>query len=335
MSSTSASMPLSPQVTTRRQIALPAARGGLDSYRRLLQIALGVIWLLDAALQYQPYMFTKAFPQQVLAPTGPGNPGWVAHPVHWAAHLTAEHVVFFDAVFATVQLLIALGMLSRRTVRYALVGSVLWALGIWWMGEGLGGVLAGPQSPVMGAPGAAIIYALISVLVWPRADASQTLTTTGSVATRSPLSPVLARLAWLVLWGSFAFESLQAANRSPSALHDMIAGMEDGEAGWLQAVDRGFARLLAHHGTQVSIGLAVVFALVAVSVFASARITRAGLVTAVALAALIWLVGENLGEISTGQATDPNSGPLLVLLAAAFWPLTRTAGATSAVAAET
>ena len=39
------------------------------------------------------------------------------------------------------------------------------------------------------------------------------------------------------------------------------------------------------------------------------------------LAAAIWVIGENFGGILTGQATDPNTGPLLVLVALAFWPL--------------
>lgn len=279
-----------------------------------------MVWLLDAALQYQPFMFTKAFPQQVIAPTGAGNPGWVAHPVHWAALLLDHHVVVLDALFATVQLLIALGLFVDRTVRIALAGSVVWAVGIWWMGEGLGGVLAGPQSPVMGAPGAAIIYALIAVLVWPRRTEPGARRSV-SVATASPLGPVLSRLCWLALWGSFAYESLQTANRSPAALHDMVVGMEDGAPAWVRGVDRLFARGLAHHGTEASVALAVLFALIALAVFGSRTITRIGLALAVALAAVIWVVGEALGEIATGQATDPNTGIPLILLAAVFWPV--------------
>jgi hypothetical protein len=41
-----------------------------------------------------------------------------------------------------------------------------------------------------------------------------------------------------------------------------------------------------------------------------------------------WLLGEGLGGISTGSATDPSSGPLLVLLvllAVSLYPLAPTA----------
>jgi hypothetical protein len=296
------------------------SRDYLDPYRRGLQLTLGLIWLLDAALQYQPYMFTRAFAQQELAAAGPGNPDWVAHPVQWAAHLISAHAVGFDALFATIQLLIALGLFTRATVRIALVGSAMWALGIWWMGEGLGGMLAGPQSAVMGAPGAALLYVLISVLLWPR-EASPDPYASRSVASTGLLGKSVPRLAWLALWVGFGFEALQGANRSPSALHDTIAGMAAGEPAWLRAIDQRAAGALAHHGTEVSIALASLFALVALAVFGSTRIARAGLLAAAGLAAVIWVVGQNLGGIATGQATDPNTGPLLILLAGSLWPI--------------
>lgn len=47
---------------------------------------------------------------------------------------------------------------------------------------------------------------------------------------------------------------------------------------------------------------------------------------ATGLALLIWVVGQDFGGILTGQATDLNTGPLLILLAAAYLPLRRSAG---------
>ena len=38
-----------------------------------------------------------------------------------------------------------------------------------------------------------------------------------------------------------------------------------------------------------------------------------------ALAAALWLA-QGMGELFTGMATDPESGPLLALLALSFWP---------------
>jgi drug/metabolite transporter (DMT)-like permease len=53
------------------------------------------------------------------------------------------------------------------------------------------------------------------------------------------------------------------------------------------------------------------------------RFTRLGVLIAVVLGAAFWLA-EDFGGILTGQGTDPNSGLLLIVIAAAFWPLAMT-----------
>jgi hypothetical protein len=58
-----------------------------------------------------------------------------------------------------------------------------------------------------------------------------------------------------------------------------------------------------------------------VAVFAQSRVLRAALALAGLVAVVIWVVGEGFGGVFSGPATDPNSGPLLVLLAAAYWPV--------------
>ena len=50
------------------------------------------------------------------------------------------------------------------------------------------------------------------------------------------------------------------------------------------------------------------------------RFTRMGVLVAAVLGAVFWLA-EDLGGILTGQGTDPNSGLLLIVISAAFWPL--------------
>ena len=48
---------------------------------------------------------------------------------------------------------------------------------------------------------------------------------------------------------------------------------------------------------------------------------RLAVLLSIIAALFIWAVGENFGGILTGQATDPSTGPLLALVALAFWPL--------------
>lgn len=311
--------------------AAPALTPGRDATatwvapdtRRRLQLGLAAIWLLDGVLQYQPVMFGKSF-GQMLAASAAGNPAVVADPITWAARIIEQHPVSTNAAFATIQLLLGLGIAIRPTVRTALAASVAWSLAVWWFGEGLGGVLAGPgaASPLNGAPGGVILYALLAVLLWPpKAGTSRAapFVAAGAIGTRT------ARVLWLVLWGSLAWFAVVPANRTAQGMHDAIAGMAAGEPGWLASLDRGAASLLAHQGLLASVVLAVVLAVVALGVWLPAPAARVTVLLALVTALVIWVVGQDLGEILAGGSTDPNSGLLLALIALAYWPA-RTAG---------
>jgi len=281
------------------------------STRRKLQLALAALWLLDGILQYQPFMFGAGFPH-MLSGTAQGNPAPVAAPITWSATLIGHHIVLSNTAFASVQVALGLGIAVRPIARAALAASVAWSVGVWWLGEGLGGLLTGTgASPVTGAPGAVILYALLAVVLWPA-------------------PPQVSRALWLVLWGSEAACALLPAARAPHGLSAVFGAaaaqpMPPG-AGWL---DRHFASALAGNGLAASIVLAVLCAAIAVSVYLPWRFAvvgagaAAGVAAAIALAALIWLA-EAFGGIFTGTGTDPNSGPVLALLALAYWPGRRT-----------
>jgi hypothetical protein len=287
--------------------------------RRVLQLALAGIWLLDAALQYQPVMFTKAF-GQTLAATAMGNTAVVADPIVWNGRLVEQHPVVLNAAFATIQLLLAAGIAWPRTVRIAFGASVAWALAVWWLGEGLGGMLAGTASPLTGAPGAVILYALLAVLLWPAERSDAPFTAARAVGART------ARTLWLGLWAILASVALWPQNRAPQAMAIQTLAAGNGEPAWLAAIGRHVAVLIAQRGLATSVMLAAVLMLIGVAVWLPRPATRAALVLAIALAAVIWVIGEAFGGIFTGQGTDPNTGPLLGLLALAFWPSGQTIG---------
>jgi len=283
--------------------------------RRALQLALAAIWLLDGVLQYQGAMYVKGF-SDMLGGTAAGNPGWIATPITWNANLVQHNLGLLNTVFATIQLLLGIGIAFRPTVKAALAASVAWSLGVWWFGEGLGGVLNGGASPLNGAPGAVIIYALIAVLLWPSDRAPSSPFVAGRAA-----GPQVARALWAVLWLSLAYFALTPANRAPQGVNGMIAGMESGQPSWLQALMRGAASLTAGQGLAASIVLAVALAVIAVGVYLPAPLAQSILVLAIVVAAVIWVFGQAFGGILAGGATDPNSGPLLALLALCYWPL--------------
>src|SRR3984957_8334855 len=290
------------------------ASPGTDA-RRVLQLVLAAVWLLDGLLQYQSSMYSPMF-GEMIGDTAAGNPGVIASPIGWNAALVAHHLVLLNTVFATIQLLLGLGIAYRRTVRVALAASVGWSLAVWWLGEGLGGVLNGGASPVTGAPGAVILYALLAVLLWP---AGRPGVTAPFVAARAVGAPA-ARLLWLVLWGSMAYFALTPANRAPQALYNMIVGMAGGEPGWVAGLENHAAAVLDHQGLTASAVLAVALIVIAVGVFLPPPLAKSVLILALVVAAFIWVFGQAFGQILTGGATDPNSAPLLALLALAYWP---------------
>jgi hypothetical protein len=282
--------------------------------RRLLQLALAGFWLLDAVLQFQAAMFTTGF-ARMLAATAPGNPAVIAGPITWAARIISEHVTAANATFAFIQLLLGLAIAWRPTVRVGLAATVAWAVAVWWLGEGLGGVLTGGGSPVNGAPGSVIIYGLLAVLLWPRREAR----TAPFVAGRS-IGPNAARALWLALWGSLSYLALTPATAAPAALSSMVSGMAVGQPGWLAALDNHLAAFLASRGPGTATGLAVILAIVAVGAYLPRPAARAVIVLAIVTAAALW-IAQGLGGVLTGGGTDPNSGPLLALMALSFWPL--------------
>jgi hypothetical protein len=282
--------------------------------RRGLQVSLAVVWLLDAALQYQPFMFGPFFVTQVIQPTTAGSPAVVSGSVIWASQVMLRHVAVYNAIFATIQLLIAIGILVPRTCKPALAASIVWALSVWWFGESLGGIFAG-ASPLAGLPGGVVLYALIAVLLWPAATIRRR--EAASPATAGPLGARGAYLLWLIVWGSFCYSLLLPANRSAGAI-SQIFSVTDGQPGLIAAIMNALSGLAGQRGLEISVLLAVFCAVAGIGVL-TPRFVRPAVLMAAALGLLFW-VAEGLGGIFTGQGTDPNTGLLLILLAACFWP---------------
>jgi hypothetical protein len=233
-----------------------------------------LLWLVDAALQAQPFMFTRGFATQVIASNGQGQPGFVAGPGHWASNVIAAHPLAWNIPSVAIQLLIGIGLLMRRSVRPALAVSIAWALGVWYFGEGLSGLASGNASLLTGAPGSALLYAVLAAAAWPRSSPS------GESTAR------WLRFAWAALWvGGAVLEALP----SQSSGHGPLAVTFLAEA-------------------QALIGIGVL-----------ARPTRTAAVTAgLALALAFWVLGQHAGGIDTGRATDPNTGPVIALMAVAL-----------------
>ena len=287
---------------------------------RTIQVGLGLIWLLDGLLQLQPRMFGPDFANQVILPTAQGQPGLITSVITHAAHLIALRPALTNTVFAGVQILIGLGLLIRETVRPALALSFVWALGVWALGEGFGMLFTGMASPLTGAPGGALLYAAIGLLVWPRmARTPADPVMVGPATAEGPLGARGGRAMWAIVWSGMGILWLLPANRADGSVSGAISGAVTGEPSWLAQLQLSVAHAFGNGGLGLAVAGAALSFVIGLGPLIS-RHTTLFLTLGAALALVFWVFGEAFGEPFSGIATDPNTGPLLFLLALTLYP---------------
>jgi len=274
--------------------------------RRTIQTVLGLIWLLDGALQFQSFMYTKGF-TQMLAGMESGQPHWLSSSLAWGVRLANGDLGVWDTLFGLTQVAIGLGILFRPTVKLALGASFAWVLVVWWFGEAFGMLFANAANPLTGAPGAVLLYALIGLIVWPNDRAGGLLGVRG------------ARIAWAALWIVMGYLWLLAPNSSANATHDAISAAPSG-MGWLTSVQRHAAHITQGNGLLIALVLAAASVAIGIAVAADWQ-PRTFLWLAIYLSVVYWVVGQGFGGLATGSATDPNAGLLFIVLAGALYAL--------------
>jgi hypothetical protein len=288
--------------------------------QQTFRLLLATVWLMDAALQLQPFFFTAGNSgfSGMLNGVAPGNPTWIAHTITWNASSVVQHQpILTNTIFAGIQFLIAFGIAWRRTVRPALVLSIVWSLGVWWFGEGFGGLFHGAATPLGGGPGAVLFYALLAVLLWPSKGPNAPFVAARTIGVRA------AKAVWLGVWLLLALLSVVGNGRSPQFLQGLVASLDNSRLGWLTRLDRWTEAVLLHHGSTVAVLLALFCVIVAASVYLPPKARQVILAVAVVTFAVVWVGVEDVGGILAGGATDPNSGPVVILLLLSYWPLSR------------
>jgi hypothetical protein len=191
------------------------------------------------------------------------------------------------------------------------VASLAWSVALWWLSEGVGGLATGHASLVTGAPGAVLIYAVLALAAWPTTDHRNPPDPAGTnVAGWLPV-------AWAIVWLGGALLQLLPDQRGAAALLDQI-GNADGVPGWLADLHHGAGAALSHGGNAPSIALVAVMVLVGLAGLAGRPWRTAAAAAGAVLATGFWVLGQNIGQLYSGQATDPNTGPLIVLMALAL-----------------
>ncbi len=279
----------------------------LSDSRRAIQTVLGLVWLLDGALQFQSFMYSHGF-IDMLTQMMPGQPSWLGSSMRWASNIAAGNLDLYNTLFALTQVLIGLGLLYRRTVKPALAVSFVWALIVWWFGEAFGMLFMNMANPLTGAPGAVLLYGIVGLVVWPSDRPGGLLGVRG------------ARTAWAVLWVLMGGLWLLGVNSTANATTTLINAAPSGMS-WLTTVQDWAAN--AAHGNGLVIAVVLAFASFAIGIAVARNWhARAFLIAAIVLNLAYWVLGQGFGGIFNGGATDPNAGPLFVLLA---WALYATA----------
>src|SRR5262249_5791453 len=145
--------------------------------------------------------------------------------------------------------------------------------------------------PVDGAPGAALLYAVAAILLWPprrdsamspRAEARLDSVTgarvvgdgsSGAAGRRGRPVPFVAGQAigvrgaavgGLVLWAGLAALAMHPAVRAPHAFGGLLADLSGDAPGWIARVDQEASAALGGHGLAASVLLAVLMAAIGV-----------------------------------------------------------------------
>ncbi len=282
--------------------------------RQRLQYLLGGLWVLDALLQLQPQMFTSNMVNSIMEPTLNAQPLMIADSLKWIMQVVASYLVAINWFIVFIQLAIGICLLTRRFVRESIIISLFWALIVWYGGNGLGMLFTGQASALTGAPASVMFYALLGLVIYPRDEDERQ----GFVA-RSTLRWILA-----AFWAFAAVLQLQpywwqvgqisqtiSSLYSPGTLSGLLV---DPSLHW-------FANITQNAEGVLNAILVVLFLALAIGIaFVRPRYLPALLSISIFVSILLWWITQAFGMLFTGMATDPNSAPLLIIVALACWP---------------
>jgi cytochrome oxidase Cu insertion factor (SCO1/SenC/PrrC family) len=293
----------------------PSAATAEPSWRQVLRIGFGLLWVFDGILQAQPKM-AIGLPSQVIQPTAASSPHWVQHLVNWAGTNWSYHPMQAGAAAVWIQIGIGIWLVAAplgRWSRLAGLVSVGWGLVVWVFGESFGGVFAPGLTWLFGAPGAVLIYAVAGALialperVWRDPRLGQAILT--------GLGLFLVVMAVLQAWPGRGFwQGISHGQRGTLAgmTHDMAQTPQPGfTSAWVSA----FTRFDEAHGFAVNLFAVVALALIGAAFLTGRRrLARPALIAFTVLCLADWVLIEDFG-IFGGLGTDPNSMIPFVLLA--------------------
>jgi len=313
---------MEPRTDARQPVRSVASR--LHINQRTLQVVLGAIWILDGLLKFQPNLLKPSFVDNVIRPMADGQPALVGSTISHMANFLSHEATMWVALFGLIEIAIGAGMMFRRSLKPALVASFVWGIGIYIFGEGLGMVLTGDTSPLVGAPGAVCFYVLLGLMLWPKSEAEtssrQVDGIESSAAAHGLFGGTGSLLAWAAFWVLEAVIWLFPYNRSGNAIANQMTDTANGEPGWYAHFLTSFGHAFVGAGVWVAVILAALSLVIALGPLLSNR-PQVFIGLGIGLALVYWVTGQGLGELLTGSGTDPSNGPIIALIGLSVLPL--------------
>ena len=286
--------------------------------RRILRISLGSLWIVDGLLQAQPAM-PSSFIQQTIAPGLDAAPDWLFAAVDPFSRLWLQHPVAAESVTVWIQVGLGAAVLvggSGRWARAVLVASAAWAAFVWVVGELVGGLTDPTASWLTGAPGAALLYVVASLILllpppaWVSGQAGRwARRAVGATFVLGAVFQILPRSGYWSTTGLFNVFSEVARSGVP---------------GPAAAPIQTLATVLPEHAVTVNALLVVILGVVGAGLILD-LFPRAMSVVGMVVCFQGWWLGQGFGVFG-GVGTDPNTGlvALLLLLSGLRWSTSET-----------
>jgi len=292
--------------------------------RRLLRIGFGILWIFDGLLQAQSAM-AIGLPSQVIEPVAATSPTWAQHVANWAATSWSYHPIQAGASAVWIQIGVGIWMLvAPRGLSSRLAGLVGlgWGIVVWVFGEVFGGILAGGQSWMFGAPGAAAFYSVAGALIALPERTWRTARMGRAVLAASGL--FFMAMSVLQAWPGRGFWQ-GASPGHPGSLASMVGEMAQmPQPGTTSRLVSAFGAFDLAHGFAVNLFIVAALAAVGLSLVLGRRRLLGLTVVAVAVLCLAdWIFVQDFGFLG-GVGTDPNSMlPILLIVIGGYLALTR------------
>lgn len=290
---------------------IPQARHHLQVGWYVLWYGLGAIWFIDGLLQAQPDMALPLFVKLVFKPLAEAQPEWLKHVMEFGIILWNKNTVTSNIGAVLIQVGIGLAMLTGRTRiwgKIAVYTSLIWSLVIWIFGEGMGNLFSNP-SFFNGTPGAALIYAVLSLfLILPK---------------RYWLEGHIARFSLRslsVMWIFLAIAELIPANGyyTPNGLFSIIATLSNmPQPQFISTSLESIASAIFRDPVAWNIGFSLIMLMLGVMGF-FVKSRKVFLTLTMIWLAFSWWLGQDFGFFG-GMGTDLNMSPLLALMYVACW----------------